>query len=140
MKANVTVSVNSELIYAQDIRESISQSAQGVRELLGSLLRISYISEEKDFSYKTDIILFAGDNSRVRVRRTGDIRSDMLFENGREHIFEYAASGLCLEASVITHALSVNDADGLIKIDVEYTLKIGGEAQRSRLCYVIKEL
>ncbi len=139
MKKNVIISVNSEIIHAQDNRESISQSAQGVSELLGSLLRISYISEEESTSYKTDIIFSTADCSRVRVRRTGDICSDMLFEEEREHIFGYSASSLSLDASVITHRLSVINSGAEIIIDIDYTLKIGGEAQRSLLRYEIKE-
>lgn len=113
-----------------DSSQTISEFYDCITERTGDLYRISYTCTEKDAQYTTQIVFSVHEKNKLRVRRSGDISSDMLFEVGHTHFFLYRISPYSFDASVTASEVSVSDGPGEYDIDicVKYLLTVGNES------------
>ena len=120
--------------------ETIEQRAQASLAVVGGMTRISYETREGDSRCDNDIIFRESEPLRLRIRREGAMCSDMLFEEGAEHCFEYSALGYKIDARVMTEELSVTRNEGGIDIGLKYILNLGSDQTHTSVSITVTEL
>ena len=63
----------------------------------------------------------------LEIRRSGAVRSHMVFESGKTHIADYVTPYGTLQLEIFTNVLDVSASDTGIEALLEYTLASGGQ-------------
>lgn len=129
MAERINIDIESRISDKSGDTDVIAESIQGFLEQKGELFKICYVKENCDCRYDGEIIFKRSEPFRIRVRRRGDISSDMLFEEGREHISDYCTGGLSFPISVRTERIVYTETDRS-QIEISYIMSASDEESR----------
>lgn len=123
MKKDVTVTLWSQ----REGEDPVTLTAKGRLETGedgGSVLRYETLEGENVVTAKP---------GRITVERLGDIRYQMVFEEGKRHVGQYKTPYGTMEMAVVTHSLQ-GGLDTAGEVFIEYHIEFGGvAAEKTRL-------
>jgi len=124
MKDDVLISVKSRQIYDSMTTDYIELITHGQMTPKAGGYVITYSESDPDTSAETSTTVTTAPNGLVTVVRHGDIESEMIFEQGRKHVFHYDTleGSMTLGISAKKVGVSLDDAGG--RIDIEYAIEI----------------
>ena len=105
---------------ADGMTDTVTESGLGTYRRSGDTIYITYSTDN------IKVLIKAG-NGIVNVKRTGDAKSDMRYEQGMRTSFMYRTQFGDIDMSIYTKSIiSRADSDGA-KISLSYTLEAGGD-------------
>lgn len=112
-----------------DIERNTSE-AVGLYGFSDGEMKLSYTEENEGGKADSELILIDGG---LRVMRHGAIESDLYFKEGESHSSIYSVPPYKFDATVKTKRLRVdlNECGG--KIDLLYSMRIGGAEKNARM-------
>ena len=110
--------------------EKTDVSADGFLKISDGEYVISYVEKTDSGRVSSDIFITDGS---VRVKRSGDIESDMLFSEGLSHKSVYTVPPYSFDAEVFTKRIRNSMTRDGGRVDIFYTMKIGGADKKVRM-------
>ena len=110
--------------------EKTDVSADGFLKISDGEYVISYVEKTDGGRVSSDIFITDGS---VRVKRSGDIESDMLFSEGLSHKSVYTVPPYSFDAEVFTKRIRNSMTRDGGRVDIFYTMKIGGADKKVRM-------
>ena len=116
--------------------EKTETSADGFLKITDSEYIITYVEKTEGGRVSSEICITDG---AVRVKRVGDIESDMVFEEGLSHKSIYTVHPYSFDAEVFTKKIRNSMTRDGGRVDIYYTMKIGGADKKVKMriecCY-----
>ena len=110
--------------------EKTEISADGFLKITDSEYIISYVEKTEGGRVSSDVTVTDG---TVRVKRSGDIESDMLFSEGLSHKSVYSVPPYSFDAEVTTKRIRNSMTRDGGRVDIFYTMKIGGADKKVKM-------
>ena len=85
---------------------------------------IKYCESDPDTSAETHTVVTTEPSGLVTVIRHGDIESEMIFEQGRKHMFHYDTDKGSMTMGIFANKVGVSLGDSGGKIDIDYAIEI----------------
>lgn len=128
MQYDVTITVHSEQDYEGGEHDEFTLSADGVLESTPEGWTLCY--DQTAENEQTHTVLAIG-AQRVVLRRSGTLRSEMVFEVGKTHttVYELPFGALPMEVSTDSIRQKLSERGGLLEIRYRITV---GEQMKSR--------
>lgn len=122
--ANALITVRSDQL-VEGSPDSIEMMVGGRFEVIDSGYKINYDETDPDNGAKTATEVIADTNTRVvTVRRTGEISTHMIFEQGKRHLVYYDTVYGSLLVGISTHKLSMGLTPEGGKLTIDYAIEI----------------
>ena len=124
MNDNVLISVKSRQIFdgmTTDVVELITPGRMTVQD---GGYEISYLETDPDTSAETFTTVTTSPDGLITVVRQGEIESEMIFEQGRKHLFHYDTAEGSMTMGVAAKKVGVSLGDSGGRIDIEYAIEI----------------
>ena len=110
--------------------EKTEVSADGFLKISDGEYILSYVEKTESGRVSSDIFIT---DSTVRVKRSGDIESDMLFCEGLSHKSLYSVTPYSFDAEIFTKKIRKSMTRDGGRIDIFYTMKIGGADKKVKM-------
>jgi len=118
--------------------DTVKSTAAGQYYLKNEKSYVIFEEEQEGFAEKVKTMVKFTDH-KVELTKTGLIRSQMVFEQGVAHITDYVTPYGVMKMEVNTDSLLVLQTEDYIRIDIVYTLSMGGEeCNHSKIVIKIK--
>ena len=126
MKYEVFLTVRSEQEYDGGETDKITLTADGTLEDTADGWVLSYEQTEQSERTRTTFLISA---QRIVLRRSGTLKSEMIFEEGKTHtsVYELPYGALTLAVSADTVRRKLSEHGGLLEI--RYRIAIDGRVQ-----------
>lgn len=128
MRHDVLLTVHSEQDYEGGEHDEFTLTADGVLENTPEGWTLAY--DQTAENEQTHTVLVIGEE-RVVLRRSGELRSEMVFEVGKTHttVYELPFGSLSMEVSTDSIRQKLSERGGLLEIRYRITV---GEQVRSK--------
>lgn len=137
-KKNVLISVNTLQSFGEETEE-IELVTEGTITKKEDSYVIEYEESEISGMEGTKTTLKICDNS-VSLVREGSITSNLVFENGKEHVSLYGSEYGAFEVVVRTRKVNIKLQEGIGEVELEYIIETQGlNVSDNRLLLTVKE-
>lgn len=110
--------------------EKTEITPDGFLKIYDDKYEISYVDSSDGARVVTDIIIT---ENAVDVKRSGDVHSDMHFEDGVLHKSLYTVAPYSFDSEIMTRKIRNNMTRDGGKVDIFYNMKIGGAEKSVRM-------
>ncbi len=124
MNNEVLISVKSRQIFDGMTTDYIELITPGRMTDQNGGFVITYCETDPETSGETCTTVTTSPEGLITVVRQGDIESEMIFEQGRKHLFHYDTTDGSMTMGISAKKVGVNLGDSGGRIDIEYAIEI----------------